>query len=253
MPAISFRTIDDVEWNIADDNSFSRLYTHVWKINIPVHISRCNDLKTLLNKFEEERADRYRLSKDRDRFIISRGWLKILLAKYAGVLPDEVEFLQGADKKPHMKGSDFHYNVSHSGDWILIAISGRKVGIDIEYINPEFAYNDILDQCFSSQDAGRILTDRDSRVLFYNWWTRKEALLKSSGKGLDDDLPAIPCADGQHLVSSSMILSEEDVLVGSFRVAEGYVGSIACIQPVNQIAFWDVNRKENMLDKYLNC
>ncbi|UWX56077.1 hypothetical protein NYZ99_07150 [Maribacter litopenaei] len=85
---------------------------------------------------ERLRAGRYHFDADRNRFIISRSFLKILLAKEIGLNATEVKIEKNSFDKPYLPSHpSLYFNISHSGDFILIIIGDKKVGIDIEKIN----------------------------------------------------------------------------------------------------------------------
>ena len=67
----------------------------------------------------------------------------------------------------------------------------------------------------------------DEARAFYTLWTRKEALVKATGKGVDDDFTRVPAADGQHLVDPAALGSAGYWQVHSFVVAEHYLGAVA--------------------------
>ncbi|MEO6454862.1 MAG: 4'-phosphopantetheinyl transferase superfamily protein [Ginsengibacter sp.] len=76
------------------------------------------------------------------------------------------------------------FNISHSGEYIICAISEtNKVGIDIEEIC-NIQISDINDQ-FSDHEWERILLADNSLHAFYKFWTQKEAFLKGIGFGLN--------------------------------------------------------------------
>ena len=82
------------------------------------------------------------------------------------------------------------FNISHSGNGVVCALSEDcTVGIDIEEIKPL----DIED--FRRQFTNRELTlmreAEDKYHEFYLWWTKKEAIIKADGKGLNIPLKAI--------------------------------------------------------------
>ena len=113
--------------------------------------------------------------------------LRKLLAGYSNLAPDEIKFAEGLNKKPFAENanlSDLHFNISHSADIILIAISNSEIGVDVEKVDNSFSYEEILPHNFSDEEIDFIKNPED----FYLLWTRKESLLKATAKGLDDDL-----------------------------------------------------------------
>ena len=201
---------------------------HIWRINISERLHLLEHADSLLSKDEHERANRYLQQHNTQRFIVSRVALRFLLGKYLGMIPGKIVFSKGIDKKPFVQNReahDIHFNVSHSGDIVLIAISGSEVGIDVEYIDNDFLFADVLPVCFSEEEQEIV---GESRPLFYQLWTRKEALRKATGKGIDDELAFVPCLDGIHSINAAHIGSSRDWNVSSFEIGKDYVASIAC-------------------------
>ena len=91
------------------------------------------------------------------------------------------------------------FNLSHSGDHALLAVSReRPVGVDIEVVRPIRERDSIVSRYFT--DAERISFDavppplRDDH--FFRLWTRKEAFLKALGVGLSGGLDRVEVGSG---------------------------------------------------------
>lgn len=103
--------------------------------------------------------------------------------------PGALEFGEGAHGKPFVRGSEreVRFNRSHSGDWVLIAISEeREVGIDVELARRDIDVLELGRTVLTSSELGalRALHDEARRAAFFRVWTRKEAALKAWGVGL---------------------------------------------------------------------
>jgi 4'-phosphopantetheinyl transferase len=140
---------------------------------------------------ELQKADRFRFEIDRRRHIIGRGLLRRLLAKCLEMAPDKVRFDYGAFGKPALAsdfaGAQLQFNVSHSGDVVLIAIAiGRAIGVDVEYIRTDIAAKENAVRFFSLRErmALATLAGRPQIDAFFSCWTRKEAYIKAHGAGL---------------------------------------------------------------------
>jgi 4'-phosphopantetheinyl transferase len=100
-----------------------------------------------------------------------------------------VTFTAGAHGKPQLQGGDLHFNVSHSGRYALIAISGvTPVGIDLERIELERPLADMAEQFYSDEEQDACRNDPEA---FFHLWSCKEALVKAWGTGIADGLPAL--------------------------------------------------------------
>jgi 4'-phosphopantetheinyl transferase len=160
---------------------------HVWSASLersPVLVAQ---LRVLLTGDERERASRFRFERDRSRYIVGRGLLRILLGRYLGVAPADVRFEYGAFEKPRLAGGELWFNLSHSGTIALFAFSARgEVGIDVELDDADFAGERIAERFFSPAEvrALRSLPAPQQARAFLHCWTRKEAFIKARGDGL---------------------------------------------------------------------
>ena len=244
---ISSRYLDHINWvnskgfDFVTDNK-----ADIWRINISSNLFFLDHFLSVMQPTEIARANRYFQAKDKNRFIISRGALREILGKYLNQSPSSIEFAEGANKKPYIKSTDktdLHYNISHSGDWILLAIANSEIGADTEQVNPAYHYHEVLQDNFS-RDEINYIEQGISAERFFMLWTRKEALTKATGKGLDEYLKLIPCLDGIHLAESSVISSTNDWLISSFELHEQYIASLAVNTIIEEIRFFDVYFKD---------
>lgn len=185
-------------------------------------------LRSLLAPDEMARAARYRRPADQLRFGCVRGLLRVLLGQYTNQPPDQIEFTAGVNQKPELKGAaSWQFNVSHSANWALIAIGKVRVGVDLEWVNPDFSFRDVLPISFSPDEQRYIDACSDARLCFYRLWTRKEALVKATAKGMDDAFDRVPSLPGVHPANAQVIGQEGHWTVHSFAVADGYPAAVA--------------------------
>jgi len=84
--------------------------------------------------------------------------------------------------KPYLEGiAQLFYNLSHSGDWLVLAFSDREVGIDIEKRGK--VRLEIAKRFFHPQEW-EFLQNSEQATQFYNLWAIKESFLKYTGQGL---------------------------------------------------------------------
>ncbi|WP_428331032.1 4'-phosphopantetheinyl transferase family protein [Mucilaginibacter sp.] len=236
LPGVSWVNANECGFKVNDT-------TDVWRINISLNIALLDYFTTVLNENELVKANRYFQTKDKNRFIVSRGALRILLGQYLNYSPSAIIFGIGVNKKPYIKTPEdvnLHYNISHSGDWILIAIAASAIGADVEFVNPSFNFNDILEDNFSAAEISYI-KQTSSVERFFMTWTRKEALTKATEKGLDQDLKLIPGLDGENYIDSIIAASANNWLINSFPVSDTYVASIANNLSAKKLMFWNAD------------
>lgn len=164
---------------------------HVWRADLEPDAAVLGQLQETLAPDEQKRAAQFRFERDRAHFLAARGILRNILARYLDRKPGELRFCYGPSGKPALTsewGADeLCFNLSHSHGLALYAIGrGRKVGIDLEWMQPHLATEQILEKAFSRNEisALRALPRRLQPEAFFIWWTRKEAYLKARGEGL---------------------------------------------------------------------
>jgi 4'-phosphopantetheinyl transferase len=154
-------------------------------------------LGALLSADELERARRFHFQRDRRRYEVGRGALRMLIGQYLGQAPQEIAFNYGPNGKPSVdtrvvapegEGSAaLNFNVAHSEGRALFAFSrGCDVGVDVEFMRDVPEWERLADSWFSPRDVARLAGTRPElrRAEFFRLWTRTEALLKATGAGL---------------------------------------------------------------------
>ena len=146
----------------------------------------------------QARADRFRFEDDRKRCLCADMLARRMLAKFADVSPADISFTQGDTGKPYAN-VPFFFNVSHSGDFVLCAVSDVPIGADVEHIKPFRA--GMVARYFTEIEAVYVwgnspapegnVTDPDTCTRFYRVWTAKESYVKMTGTGISTDLSAV--------------------------------------------------------------
>ncbi len=104
------------------------------------------DWNSILSSDEQARAARFRFDADRTRWIRARTALRVILSGCTGSPPHEICFELGRHGKPALAGGGpLEFNLSHSGDWAMVAVAqGVPVGIDIERIREDLDMRALL-------------------------------------------------------------------------------------------------------------
>src|SRR5680860_889221 len=85
-------------WNSLTD-FFLTDTVDLWRISITGHMDSLDFFHSLLSQEELVRVDRYHQKKDKCRFTIGRGMLRILLSVYLGNAPKDILFKKGFNNK----------------------------------------------------------------------------------------------------------------------------------------------------------
>lgn len=173
---------------------------------------------------ELHRAARFHHPADRQRYLAARVLRRQVLGAYTGVPPAQVAFASTDTHKPYLPAAPgLHFSVAHAGAWVLLAVGSVAVGIDVEETHAAFDVQDLLHHHFSTAESQRIGQQPAARPLLLAAWTRKEALAKALGWGIDERFAALPGLPGRYCVPGP-----GQWQVSGFEVAAGYVGAVAC-------------------------
>ncbi|HTS44642.1 MAG TPA: 4'-phosphopantetheinyl transferase superfamily protein [Puia sp.] len=245
MPTVYCNSIDHIIWEESFHGSFfNRNQVQVWRIPVISDQELLIKYESFLDPDESAQARAFHQEKDNRRFITSRAALRFLLGKYLGKKPAEIRFGSGKNKKPILPDNEplhLHYNVSHSGDWILFAMADIEIGIDIEKIDDQFGFEEILATAFSQDEIDYLQKQKNPSETFYLWWTRKESMSKATGKGIDDNLRDIPCLDGLHQLADEIAGSVQAWAILSFPVEKQYIASLAYDSAIQHLRFAEIN------------
>lgn len=160
---------------------------HLWQTGLHASEDAIHACHELLLPEEREKAARYRVERPRGDYILTRGTLRSLLAKYLRRGPQEITFQYTEYGKPFLPGSDLYFNVSHTDGLALMAfVRQREVGVDVERVRAQSDVMKIAERFFSGHERGNLrkLTGDDVHAAFFRCWTRKEAYIKAVGEGL---------------------------------------------------------------------
>jgi 4'-phosphopantetheinyl transferase len=103
--------------------------------------------------------------------------------------PESLDFEENRYGKPSLRGAArLQFNLSHSGDWCVCAVSESAVGIDVEQIRQQEL--DWADKLLADDEKAELLalTGYDRLKRFYEIWTLKESYVKALGRGLSHGL-----------------------------------------------------------------
>ncbi len=138
---------------------------------------------------DRQAAAGYANERLRSRFLISRWMLRSILSEYAGISAEALRFRQGRYGKLYLRrhaGARVHFNISHSRDRLLVAVSNSgPVGVDIEHQRPIDAARLVRNWFSRAERREWAGTTAGSRLeAFFHGWARKEAFIKATGLGM---------------------------------------------------------------------
>jgi 4'-phosphopantetheinyl transferase len=164
---------------------------HVWCADVQDALHRIGFLRSTLSSDEHKRAQRFYFDRDRERFIVGRGLLRVVLGRYLGRSPEKIRFSYNRYGKPALAERSaapaVAFNLSHAGSLVFCAFTrNRAVGVDIEPLRRFANAAQLVERFFSDREKRvfRSLPESRKAEAFFTCWTRKEAYIKALGKGL---------------------------------------------------------------------
>lgn len=218
----------------------------IWYTDLDSHIEQIDLLECFLSGSEKQRAGKYVFARDKNRFIISRAILRLLLGRYLNADPKAMEFIYSSYGKPGIEGSQVRFNLSHSGGKAVYAFAlNSDIGIDIEKMRSDFDEMDLAGKYFSSDEIEslKLLPANLRKKGFFHCWTRKEAFIKAKGEGLSMKLdsftvPVLPFYSEEYLPVRSDSLKEESWKIKILKVTEDFSAAAAIMKDYSEVRYW---------------
>ena len=155
--------------------------------------------RSMLDREELNRADRYRFAADRATYVAAHVLARFMLSEVTGISTRAWRFVTGEFGKPAL-AADFrewnlHFNISHTRGLVACAIARHEVGVDVERSDRTIDL-DIARRYFAPEEV-RILHSlpKPQQIdTFFRFWSLKEAFIKATGEGLSRPLDSFSFA-----------------------------------------------------------
>ena len=175
------------------------------------------------------RAERYLRREDKVRCVVADALIRYAVEDALGLR----EFSVAVDGygKPYVLGQEgFHFNLSHSGRWVVLAYGDGAVGIDVQKTEDPAKAEKVC-RLFAPEERDFVMgaEGRERLERFYGVWTAKESYLKYLGVGLRRSLGSFSVLpDGGHLGVRF-----------SGSIHEGYCLTLCAKEPVTEFTWRD--------------
>jgi 4'-phosphopantetheinyl transferase len=157
----------------------------VWGLALSPCTWEVEKLLGWLSEEERSKIERKKRPEARRAAICARAGLRLLLGHYTQTAPQKVQLRQASTGKPFLADQSLSFNLSHSGDWIVWAVSLQgEIGVDLEEIDPAVHWQRVATRYFSEEEQEVLQASTEPVRLFYDLWAMKEAWVKSSGEGV---------------------------------------------------------------------
>ncbi len=200
----------------------------------------------LLNEDEKVRAERLKIPAKRAEFIHVRSQLREILSNTLEMAAQDIRLTQNQHGKPMLADNQaVQFNLAHSGDWAIIAISvDSRVGIDIEQAGRNTEPLALIKRFFSRQEQTALLAmePADQRRAFFDCWARKEAFVKAEGSGIAYGLGLFSVPVGE-LVKPAVIRCDKQArywYLHEINVPQGYHAALVTEHPVKNLRYWSL-------------
>ncbi|WP_025599379.1 4'-phosphopantetheinyl transferase family protein [Burkholderia sp. WSM2230] len=206
----------------------------LWRVDVSFDASLDASAFQSLSDDERNRARQFRRREDALRFAATRAALRELLAQRSGMDARAVRLTVDENRRPRLADSTaLDFNVSHAGACGVIAMSSaRRVGVDIEQCVDTFDWRSIVALTLDADEAawiGRLDPSRQMAA-FYDAWTAKEALVKTTGVGIVRGLQHLTVLprEGHRVTLRNMIPDDMQTIAAQWIAApHGYAACVA--------------------------
>ena len=180
-------------------------------------------LLELVSEQRKQRAERFLRREDAWRSVLGEALARYCIGQRESISSHEVRFAINEQGKPFTQTPGrTHFNISHSGSWIVCALDERPVGVDVERIHAiEF---DIAKRFFSPKEYEDLscLSGQAREERFFEYWTLKESYIKAIGKGLSCPLSSFTIVLGNGRIAMSVEKQMPLLLFKQYDLGAGY-------------------------------
>ena len=229
--------------------NLSQVAVDLWLVPEPALLSvqLYTDYVAMLSEDEQERYQSFRLSEDRQRYLVARALMRSVLSGYlADTRADTLQFIIGPHGKPELRHVDgvtpLHFNLSHTRGMLVLAVSREAaVGVDAEMLNRRTRDLQLVKRYFTAQELEEYLRqpEENRQAYFLALWTVKEALVKALGMGLRVPLNSFSVSlagENPHVSSQLPQISDQaPVCRHWFMNRACSVGLAVCMDPRMQL------------------
>ena len=137
-------------------------FAHVWKLPVVEAKNHVDKNLQFLSEDERQRYAAFLQTADKNRYFSGRYWLKRILSEYLHCDYRNINILNDNKGKPAIVPSDSQpyslcFNISHAGQYVMLAISSYEIGIDVEIVQDNFDFSDIIRFHFTPEERAYIL------------------------------------------------------------------------------------------------
>lgn len=206
---------------------------HIWVLNNQEILSP--SFSPYLPYFSQEELRKLELMKSplkREQFIKNRLALKLILAKYLHISPQEIFFDYTIKGKPfinqNINHSSIYFNLSHKNNYTIYTIALQNIGVDLEKIDKEVKIEKIAKRFFCKEEYEYLkkIKEEDKLESFFRIWTIKEAYFKLTGEGLSGGLNTIYIdimTNNSFKINEESVKTKMNLYIKTWRLFDDYI------------------------------
>ena len=137
-----------------------------------------------IRKEKQNKIDKYIKEESKKRSMLGEYLLQKLL-KEERIDYNKIQIKTNKNEKPYIENKKIYYNISHSYDYVITAISEKPIGVDIEKIRK--IDSKTINMFATSKEKEYILSEKKGlEKRLFEIYTLKEAYIKMKGLALKD-------------------------------------------------------------------
>lgn len=175
-----------------------------------------NNFYDKIPKLKKDKISKFKNYESKVRSIIGEMNLNELLVK-KNISYNSLDYYINEYGKPYLKNDKIFFNISHSFDYVITAISNNEIGIDIEKVRQTPIK--IINQFATEKEKEYILSsNKNIEERIFKIYTLKEAYFKMLGTNLNNILEV------EFIIENDKIYcNDKNVKVGFINDIKGYI------------------------------
>jgi 4'-phosphopantetheinyl transferase len=199
----------------------------------------------VLDSNEQSSANTFLKEADKHRYIAAHGVLRIFLNEMLG--EKGYTIAKNAYGKPYVPQASIQFNLSHSGNMILLAFTNNiPIGVDVEQMRDIDNLDLIVKEYLHPNEVKELSACQlhESDQAFFSCWSKKEAVSKALGLGLSFPLNAFSVSSvpllGNWCLNLPLKHPQSWTLL-AFKPSDGYFAAIAAPKSGLMVRFHTVD------------
>ena len=168
-----------------------------------------------------------RISRPEDKRL-SLGVELLLKKALSDIGIDNYKVERSKNGKPCIKGEEnLFFNLSHSGERVMCAVSSLEVGCDVEKIKPvnlKIAKRFFFENEYKA--IAELTTEEEQQNMFFRLWTLKESFMKVTGLGMKLPLDSFSIEISKNEISVTQNVDENTYFFKEYDLEPDYKYSV---------------------------